>query len=68
MFYVYIYSTPCAISLGKRISILPNTPFYIGKGKGNRWKDHILMKDKIKNYLKIGVIHKINNFRIRTKN
>jgi hypothetical protein len=62
MSYVYTYITPITVTIGKKLTILPNQPFYIGKGSGTRFKDHITaskLHGKNQNWLKLGVISKI---------
>jgi hypothetical protein len=49
-FYVYIYLNP----------LDNNQPFYVGKGKGNRYKTHLgHSKEKIHNWAKYNLIQKI---------
>ncbi len=62
MSYVYTYKTPISITIGEKISILANEPFYIGKGTNNRWKDHITqsrLRSKYQNWMKLGVLRHI---------
>ena len=54
IYYVYVYCNP----------LKNNEPFYVGKGKGNRWKKHLVEKTTSKgriNKHKIHTIQKIQN-------
>ena len=62
MSYVYVYITPVTVTLGQKISILANQPFYVGKGTGSRWKDHTGRKNITNHYqnpLKNGILNHI---------
>lgn len=59
MYYVYIYRTPINITVSN-MTILADQPFYIGKGKGRRYKSHLTEKVyKTSNHLKVAVISRI---------
>lgn len=63
-FYVYIYLNPLKngnYKYGK--FVFDYEPFYVGKGKGYRYKEHILeiRKNREKNYLKKNILNKIKN-------
>ena len=62
MSYYYVYITPVPITIGNRITILADQPFYVGKGSGMRWKDHITpsrLRSKYQNWMKLAVIRHI---------
>ena len=59
MYYVYIYKTPINITVS-HMSILANQPFYIGKGCGKRYKDHLSeTAESTCNHLKFAVISRL---------
>lgn len=59
MYYVYIYKTPINITVSY-MSILADQPFYIGKGHGRRYKDHLSeTADTTCNHLKVAVISRL---------
>ena len=61
MYYVYIYKTPINSTVS-HTTILANQPFYIGKGKDRRFKDHLSESSKkTSNHLKIAVITRIRD-------
>lgn len=64
MHYVYIYKTPVNITVS-HMTILAGQPFYIGKGAGRRYKDHLTEKlKKHCNHLKLAIIDRITKLGI----
>lgn len=56
-YYVYSYKTPVNISLST-MTLLAGASFYIGKGKGKRYRAHLNEKKKL-NHIKHAIIDRI---------